>query len=209
MIIAYKVKNGLYLNITNRCPCNCVFCLRNNADGVYGSGSLWLDHEPDIDEILGALGEYDLNGFSEIVFCGYGEPTERLDTVIAVAKHIKSTSPSIPIRLNTNGLSDLINKEPTAHLLKGAIDSVSISLNTPDAEEYENLCRPAFGPGSWQSMIDFARSCTSYVPNVILSIVGEPVTSIQKQAKCRKLAEKIGAKLRVRPYEPPQTGSGG
>mgnify|MGYP003412066230 FL=1 len=181
MTIAYPVKKGLYLNITNRCPCDCAFCLRKNADGVYGSDSLWLDHEPSFDEIIAALNKHNLADFSEIVFCGYGEPTERIDIVCEVAKHIKDAYPSIPIRLNTNGLADLIHSKPTAHLLNNLIDTVSISLNTPNSAEYEALCRPKFGSCSWQAMIDFAKECTSHVPNVILSIVGEPITSPEKQ----------------------------
>ena len=201
MTIAYPVKKGLYLNITNRCPCDCAFCLRKNADGVYGSDSLWLDHEPSFDEIIAALNKHNLADFSEIVFCGYGEPTERIDIVCEVAKHIKDAYPSIPIRLNTNGLADLIHSKPTAHLLNNLIDTVSISLNTPNSAEYEALCRPKFGSCSWEAMIDFAKECTSHVPNVILSIVGEPITSPEKQEKCHSIAESIGAKLRIRPYE--------
>ena len=201
MTIAYPVKKGLYLNITNRCPCDCAFCLRKNADGVYGSDSLWLDHEPSFDEIIAALNKHNLADFSEIVFCGYGEPTERIDIVCEVAKHIKDAYPSIPIRLNTNGLTDLIHSKPTAHLLNNLIDTVSISLNTPNSAEYEALCRPKFGSCSWQAMIDFAKECTSHVPNVILSIVGEPITSPEKQEECHSIAESIGAKLRIRPYE--------
>jgi radical SAM enzyme (TIGR04100 family) len=201
MTIAYPVKKGLYLNITNRCPCDCAFCLRKNADGVYGSDSLWLDHEPSFNEIIAALNKHNLADFSEIVFCGYGEPTERIDIVCEVAKHIKDTYPSIPIRLNTNGLADLIHSKPTAHLLNNLIDTVSISLNTPNSADYEALCRPKFGSCSWQAMIDFAKGCTSHVPNVILSIVGEPITSPKKQEECHSIAESIGAKLRIRPYE--------
>ena len=201
MTIAYTVKNGLYLNITNRCPCDCVFCLRNTSDGVYGSDSLWLEREPTVEEILEAINQYKVTSFSEIVFCGYGEPTERLDAIIEVAKAIKSAYPSQSIRLNTNGLSDLINKKATAQLLKGLVDTVSISLNTPDATEYEALCRPSFGSVSWQAMIDFAKSCHGNIPNIILSIVGEPITSLETQEKCRAIAQSIDVKLRIRPYE--------
>lgn len=201
MTIAYTVKNGLYLNITNRCPCDCVFCLRNKADGVYGSGPLWLEREPTVEEILDALGRYDIADFSEIVFCGYGEPTERLDAVVAVAKYIKTEYPTQHIRLNTNGLSDLINDRSTAQSLAGLIDTVSISMNAPDAAGYMKLCRPSFGEVSWQAMIDFAESCRGIVPKTVLSIVGEPVTTRETQDRCGAIARSIGVGLRIRPYE--------
>lgn len=202
MNIAYPVKEGLYLNITNRCPCDCVFCLRRNADGVYGSKSLWLEREPTVEEILAAIGEHDLKNYRELVFCGYGEPTERLSDVVAVAKKVKETTPALPIRLNTNGLAELINGRCVAAELSGCIDTVSISLNTPDADEYVAICRPSFGKCSWQAMIDFARACREYIPNVVFTIVGEPITSAENQELCRKIAADAGVKLRIRPYEP-------
>lgn len=202
MTIAYPVRQNLYLNITNRCPCDCTFCLRKNADGVYGSDSLWLDHEPSVDEILQALDGYELTAFDELVFCGYGEPTERLDALLAVARAVKSHVPSLPIRLNTNGLADLIHGGPVAQRLAGLVDTVSISLNTPDPEEYLALCRPVFGAGSWQAMISFARACRAAVPHVVFSIVGAPVTTSACQEKCRAIAADVGAELRIRPYEP-------
>lgn len=202
MNIAYPVKEGLYLNITNRCPCDCVFCLRRNAAGVYGSGPLWLEREPTVEEILAAIGEHDLKRYRELVFCGYGEPTERLSDMVAVAKEVKKTHPDLPIRLNTNGLADLINARPVAAELAGCIDTVSISLNTPDAEEYVSLCRPSFGDGSWQAMIDFARACRDFVPKVVLTVVGEPVTSAEAQERCRRIAAEASVALRIRPYEP-------
>ena len=121
--ITYEVKNGLYLNITNRCPCSCTFCIRNNDDHVYGSDPLWLDHEPSVSEICDAIDQKDLASYEEVVFCGYGEPTERLDALLEVAAYIKKKS-LIRIRVNTNGLSDLIHGEKTAPKLKGLIDVV-------------------------------------------------------------------------------------
>ena len=201
MTITYKVKNGLYVNMTNRCSCSCTFCLRNNAPGVFGSDSLWLEREPTIDEIKESFGKWNLDEFKEVVFCGYGEPTMRLEELIETARYIKSIKPTMPIRLNTNGLCDLVWKKPVAPLLKGLVDVVSISLNTPDPEEYLRICRPMFGISSWQAMLDFASSCRACVPDVVLTIVGEPVTSPENQARCREIAERLGVRLRVRRYE--------
>ena len=201
MVITYPVKSGLYVNLTNRCPCACEFCLRNNAPGVFGSDSLWLDREPTVDEIIASIESRNLDDFTELVFCGYGEPTERLDDLLAVARHVKSIRPGMHVRVNTNGLSDLIHGEPTAAKLKGLVDTVSISLNTPDPEEYLKVCRPKFGLESWQSMLDFARSCRDYVPNVVMTIVDAPVTTPEIQEKCKAITDSLGVRLRIRPYE--------
>jgi radical SAM enzyme (TIGR04100 family) len=200
MTITYRVKNGIYVNLTNRCPCACTFCLRQNGPGVYGSDSLWLEREPTVEEICASLESWDLSSFDEVVFCGYGEPTERLEDLLAVARWLREHY-DIPIRINTNGLSDLIAGKPTAGKLAGLIDTVSISLNTPDPEEYLSLVRPKFGPGAFEAMLNFARECVQCVPRVVMTVVGEPVTSPEKQERCRALCADLGATLRVRPYE--------
>ena len=201
MVITYPVKSGLYVNLTNRCPCACEFCLRNNAPGVFGSDSLWLEREPTVDEIIASIESRNLDDFTELVFCGYGEPTERLDDLLSVAGHLKSIRPQMLVRVNTNGLSDLIHGEPTAAKFKGLVDTVSISLNTPDPEEYLKVCRPKFGLESWQSMLDFAKSCRDYVPNVVMTIVEAPVTTPEVQEKCKAITDSLGVRLRIRPYE--------
>ena len=203
MVITYLVKSGLYVNLTNRCPCACEFCLRQNAPGVFGTDSLWLDREPTVDEIIASIESRNLDDFTELVFCGYGEPTERLDDLLAVARHVKNIRPQMLVRINTNGLSDLIHGESTSAKLKGLVDTVSISLNTPDPEEYLKVCRPKFGLRSYQAMIDFAAECVKHVPEVVMTVVDEPATSKAAQEKCRKIAESIGARLRVRRYEGP------
>ena len=199
MTITYPVNKGLYINMTNRCPCNCTFCLRHNADGVYGSDSLWLDREPTVEEVCDSVDTWDLTQFEEVVFCGYGEPTERLEDLLLVAKYIKDKQ-DIKIRINTNGLADLIWQKQTASQLKGLIDTVSISLNTPNKEDYLKVVRPKFGVGSYDAMLNFAKDCTAYVPNVVMTVV-DVVTSKEEQEQCRRICENIGATLRVRPFE--------
>ena len=199
MTITYPVNKGLYINMTNRCPCNCTFCLRHNAEGVYGSDSLWLDREPTVQEVCDSVDTWDLTQFDEVVFCGYGEPTERLEDLLLVAKYIKAKG-DIKIRINTNGLADLIWQKQTAPSLKGLIDTVSISLNTPNQEDYLKVVRPKFGSGSYDAMLRFAKDCTAYVPNVVMTVV-DVVTSKEEQEQCRKVCENIGARLRVRPFE--------
>lgn len=200
MTITYPVKHGIYVNMTNRCPCACTFCLRQNGPGVYGSDPLWLEHEPTVQEVCDSIDTWDLSQYEEIVFCGYGEPTERLEDLLEVARYIKSKS-NIPLRINTNGLADLIWQKDTAPMLKGLIDAVSISLNAMDAEEYLRLTRSKFGIGSYDAMLRFTKECTKYVPHVMMTVVGEPVTTPEEQETCRKICESVGATLRVRPYE--------
>lgn len=199
MTITYPVKTGLYINMTNRCPCACTFCLRQNSDGVYGSDPLWLEREPTVKEICDSLDGWDLSQYSEVVFCGYGEPTERLDDLLQVAAYIKSKS-AIPIRINTNGLADLIAGERTAPKLQGLIDTVSVSLNATDREEYLRVVRPTFGIDSYDAMLRFTGDCVEYVPQVVMTVV-DVVTSPEEQERCRQICEALGATLRVRPYE--------
>jgi len=199
MTITYPVKNGIYVNMTNRCPCACTFCLRHNSDSVYGSEPLWLDHEPTVREVCDSIDTWDLSQYSEVVFCGYGEPTERLDDLLEVAAHIKTKS-SIPIRINTNGLADLIWKEQTAPKLEGLIDTVSVSLNATNKEEYNRIVRPKFGIESFDAMLRFTADCVKYVPNVVMTVV-DVVTSPEEQELCRSICDSIGATLRVRPFE--------
>lgn len=201
MVITYPIKRSLYVNLTNRCPCSCVFCLRNSGSGVHGSGPLWLEREPEVAEVLESIASRDLSETDELVFCGYGEPTERLDDLLAIAREVRRLYPALKIRVNTNGLTDLINARETASEFSGLVDTVSISLNTPDEEEYERICRPKFGRKSWRALIDFAKACSAVVPNVVMSVVGPPVTSPENIEKCRIIASAAGASLRVRDYE--------
>lgn len=201
MTITYPVKHGIYVNMTNRCPCACTFCLRQNGPGVYGSDPLWLEREPTVQEVCDDLEKRDLSQYQEVVFCGYGEPTERLEDLLQVARYLKEKHPNLPLRINTNGLSDLIWQKPTAPLLKGLIDTVSVSLNAMDAEEYLRLTRSKFGIGSFDAMLKFTKECTQCVPHVVMTVVGEPVTTPEEQETCRKICESVGATLRVRPYE--------
>ena len=198
MTIFYKYGGKLYINVTNRCSCNCTFCIRQNGDTVGGSGSLWLEHEPSFEEIEKAFEAIDITGFTEVVFCGYGEPLERLDIVLQTCEYLRHVS-KMKIRLNTNGLSDLINGKPTAHLLKGLVDTVSISLNASNAKEYESICRPSFGEAAFPAMLQFAHDCKQSVERVIFSVVD--IIPKHEIEACQKLADEMGIPLRVRAYE--------
>lgn len=199
MEILYKVHNNLYINLTNRCPYSCTFCLRQKMDKVGESDTLWLLREPTAEEVIEEFKKWDVDSFHEIVFCGFGEPTEAFDVLKKVAKFIKSKY-NKPIRLNTNGVGSLINKRNIAPELKGLIDTVSISLNNPDPEEYAKLVRSKYGVKSFQEMIDFAKECKKYVPNVVMSTVDTTI-SHEEEKKCKEICDKIGAEYRIRPWE--------
>lgn len=197
MTIVYEVGNNLYVNITNKCPCNCTFCIRNNGDGAYGSDSLWLEHEPSVEEVIEALKNADFKKYNEIIYCGYGEPTERIDVLTAVTSFIRENNgPSI--RLNTNGLSDLINKKSTAHMFGDIADTVSISLNAADKNEYMKVTRPSFGEEAYEAMQKFTTECKNYVKSVMMTVVD--VIGEEQIEASKKLAEKLGVTLRVRKY---------
>ena len=199
MEILYKVHNNQYINLTNRCPYSCTFCLRQKMDKVGESDTLWLLREPTAEEVIEEFKKWDVDSFHEIVFCGFGEPTEAFDVLKKVAEFIKSKY-NKPIRLNTNGVGSLINKRNIAPELKGLIDTVSISLNNPDPEEYAKLVRSKYGVKSFQEMIDFAKECKKYVPNVVMSTVDTTI-SHEEEKKCKEICDKIGAEYRIRPWE--------
>lgn len=198
MTLAYSVGDKLYINLTNKCPCACTFCIRNNGDGAYGSDPLWLEHEPSLDEMTAAIEKADPSEYTEIVFCGYGEPTEALELLCGAADFVKDRYPLIPTRLNTNGLSDLINGKPTAHLLEGRIDTVSVSLNAPEKEEYLKVTRPKFGEQSFDEMLRFACECKKYVGKVMFTIVD--ILPKEQIEASKALADELGISLRIREY---------
>ena len=193
----YTVGNKIYVNLTNRCPCACTFCIRQNGDGAYGSDSLWLEREPTVDEVIAEFGKYDISKYTEVVFCGYGEPMERAEDVAFIGRYIKENL-GLPVRLNTNGLGNKINDKPTAEMLEGAVDIVSISLNQCDKEKYNAVTRPKWEDG-FDAMISFAADCKKYVPKVMFTVVD--VIPPEDISRCKALAMSLGIELRVRPYD--------
>lgn len=199
MTITYEVDTGLYINVTNRCTNRCEFCIRNNGDGAYGSDSLWLEREPTVDEVLSDVFSRDLTKYSELVFCGYGEPTVRLNDIREIALGIKKRYPSIKIRVNTNGHSDLILGTDTAPLYKDAFDVVSISLNTPNADKYVEMCHPVYHKAAFEALLTFAKNVNKYVQKTLLSVVRQTLTDRELE-ECYKIAADLGVTLKVRDY---------
>lgn len=189
---------NVYVNLTNRCPCSCTFCLRQTKE-MTESNTLWLKKEPSVEEVIEEFKKYNLNDFHEIIFCGFGEPTERIDDVIQIASALKLWKPDLPIRMNTNGLGNLIHEKDITPMFKGKIDTISISLNASNDEEYYRLTRSRFGIGSFQAMLDFAKKCKEYVSHVVLSVVD--IIGEDEIKKCQAICNDIGVTLRVRPFE--------
>lgn len=202
MTIAYEVGKNLYLNITNRCPCACTFCIRTMCDGAYGSDPLWLEHEPSLEEICTALDKLDVTKYAEVVFCGFGEPTERLDVLKETARLLKQRGVQ-KIRLNTNGLADLIHGRATASELKGLVDVVSVSLNAGTEAAYLEVTRPKFGTRAFQALQQYAVDCKAYVPQVMFSVVD--VLEPGELEASRQLAERLGIHLRIRHFDDAST----
>ena len=195
MTITYELNHALYVNVTNRCSNACSFCLRNEKSFVNGVDDLWLKREPSQDEILQDILKRDLKDYDELVFCGYGEPSYRFYDIIEVVKKIKKES-DISIRINTNGHGNFIHKEDITPLFENLIDTVSISLNAVSSKEYNEVCYPSF-EGAYEEMLDFAKKSTCYT-QVILSIVD--ILPKEEIEMAKEIAEKIGAKLRIRNY---------
>ena len=200
MTILYEVHGGLYVNMTNRCPCACVFCLRQTRDEMNKSGSLWLEREPTVEEVIAEFDKFDMTKYTELVFCGFGEPTERLEDLLRVAAYVKKTYPDLPTRINTNGLSDLIYGKDTAPMFEGLIDTVSISLNTPDKERYYELTRSKFGIESFDAMLKFAGNVKKYVKKVIMTTVSTTLTE-EEEKRCAEICGKLGVTYRIRAFE--------
>lgn len=200
MTISYEVGSNLYLNITNQCPCACTFCIRNHADGAYGSDPLWLEHEPSMEEIISDLSTRNLSSYSEIVFCGYGEPTCRLDVLLETAQWLRmKLGDSTRLRINTNGLGDLINSRSIADDLCAVIDVISVSLNAGTKDEYMKVTRPKYN-NAFEAMQKFTADCVKNGSSEVVMSVVDVIPEEQITAS-REIAEKLGAKLRVRTFD--------
>ena len=183
MSILYRYGSTYYINMTNRCPCRCVFCVRDSTPRLGDADSLWLDHEPTVDEVMEELRKVDLSKSREVVFCGYGEPTERFEDVLECARRIKAEFGK-PVRLDTNGLGSLINGRDIVPEMEGVFDSVSISLNAPNSDEYQEVSRPSFLP-----------RCAG----VHQGVQG---AHLRSDGLCRRRLDQPGVRGRVRPYGP-------
>lgn len=186
--ITYRIRNSLYLNITNRCTNRCGFCVRTTSDFVKGH-NLRLENEPTVQEVIAAIG--DPSQYDEVVFCGYGEPLIRLDLVKQVAGWVKDHGGWV--RVNTNGHANHIHKRNVLPELDGLVDEYSVSLDAQDSETYERLCSPTF-EGAYEVVVKFIREAArnTVVKATVVSADGVDID------RCQEIAEELGATLRVR-----------
>ncbi len=196
--IIYTLDDNVYLNITNKCPCNCAFCIRSKGDAVGSAKKLWFDEEPSFEEIKTAIDAYGFNNVDNAVFCGYGEPTNSFENLIKTAKYLKEINPDIKLRINTNGLSDLINGTPTAKTICENIDIISVSLNAPDSEQYDKITRNVYSGRAFDAMLKFTKECVECGNDVRMTVVD--VIGEENIEKSRKICEQIGARFIVRSY---------
>ena len=194
--IVYDYGGGLYINLTNRCPCACEFCIKNFTDGLGSADTLLLEKEPTVDEVLSELKKRDVGAYDEVVFCGYGEPTERLDDLLQISRAIK-TDFDVKIRINTIGLANLRFGEDVTPRMDGVIDAVNVSMNEADAEKYTALCHPEFGPAAYDAMLDFIAKVKKHVPVVTCSVVSGSLSRDSIEICAAKAAE-LGIGFRVR-----------
>ncbi|MFA6356351.1 MAG: TatD family hydrolase [Candidatus Omnitrophota bacterium] len=189
--VVYPIRDSLYINLTNRCSSSCEFCVTKSTDFVMGH-NLRLKGEPSAKEVIDAVG--DPKKYDEIVFCGYGEPTLRLDCLIETAKALKNKGAKL--RLTTNGHGNLINKHRIVDDLAGLIDRVSVSLNAPDRETYDRICKPAFGPGTYDEVKKFIAECREKIPEVEATCVD--YKGVDMEACERIVTQELKVKFRPR-----------
>lgn len=205
-ILVYTLENKIYINLTNRCTNDCIFCLRNDKDDVCGQ-TLWLDsedftHEDVIaqyEKILSSAQNDGIEYAKEVVFCGYGEPLLKFDILKNVAKYIKEKSPETKIRINTNGHANFVYKKNIVPDLVGLVDEISVSLNGATSEEYDELSQPKF-ENAYEEVKKFIKCCAESKIHTVTSVVDGYKGRRLDIPACAKIAKELGADLRVREW---------
>ncbi|MBM7557228.1 TatD family nuclease-associated radical SAM protein [Halanaerobacter jeridensis] len=194
MAITYPLGSKLYINLTNQCNNDCKFCVRKFKDGL-GGYKLWLDKEPSVQEVINDLENPE--DYKEIVFCGFGEPLMRLNAVKKVAAWLKDNYPEIPLRINTNGLANLVYQRNILPELEELIATMSISLNASTAEQYQEVAQSKYGRKAFEAVIDFIKEAKKYISEVQVSVVTYPGVDVEK---CKKIATDLDVKFKIREF---------
>lgn len=196
-ILVYELENKIYINLTNRCTNDCIFCLRKDKDDVCGQ-QLWLDTEDfTVDDVIEQLKNFELS--SEVIFCGYGEPLLKFQILKETAKYIKQNYPDIKIRINTNGHANYVYKKNVIPELVGLIDEISVSLNGESDKEYDELSQPKFD-GAYEEVKNFIKCSSNAGIKTVASVVDGYKGKRLNIEKCRQIANELGAELRVREW---------
>lgn len=189
--VTYTIDDRLYINLTDRCTLSCDFCPKTNGHWEVHDYNLQITHRPEVEEIIAEIG--DPTRYRQIVFCGYGEPTLRLKPLLAIASWVKERGGSV--RINTDGLANLVHKRNVLPEMKGKIDALSVSMNAQNAEIYNRHCQPAL-PGAYEAMLEFLRLAPEYLPEVTATAI-EGLEGVDMDA-CAALATQLGVKFRRR-----------
>lgn len=206
--LVYLLDGKIYINLTNKCTNDCVFCLRKDKDDVVGQ-TLWLNDEnstaQDVIKQFEAKRKELLttqnSQFTELIFCGYGEPMLKFEILKEVAKYIKDKYPDTKIRINTNGHANFVYKRNVVPELKGFVDEFSVSLNGADKEEYNELSQPKFNE-AYEEVKKFIKACSDEGISVVASVVEGYKGRHLDLETCETISKNLGAKFRVREWIP-------
>lgn len=197
--LVYLLDGKIYINLTNRCTNDCIFCLRKDKDDVKGQ-ELWLDNEySTAEDVIKQFNSFEPT--KEVIFCGYGEPLLKFDVLKKVAQYIKSKYPNIKIRINTNGHANFIYQRNIVPELKGLVDEFSVSLNAATKKEYNELSQPKFDE-AYEETKKFIRACADENISVVASVVEGYKGRHLNLIICENIAKDLGAKFRVREWIP-------
>lgn len=197
---AYILDKNLYINLTNLCSNDCIFCIRSLNEAVAGSNLNLNSEKINVEDVIAQIKEKISPDVNEVVFCGYGEPLIKLDLIKQIATFIKENYPEHPTRINTNGQANIIHKKNIVDELKGLIDKVSVSLNSDNAKQYQELSKSKFGESAYEEVKKFAKQCQDAGIETSLSIVTGYKGNVINVENCEKIAKDLGVKLRVREW---------
>ncbi len=199
--LVYILDEKIYINLTNLCTNDCVFCIRTLKDDVVGANLFLQDEKIDVREVFAQLKKFDIKENEEIVFCGYGEPLIKFEEIKQISKYIKENYKNIRIRVNTNGQGNMIHKRDIVPELAQYIDAVSISLNAETEQLYDELSRPkAQYKGAYSRVKEFIWYCAKAgIDTTATIVVGYKDYNVDVE-KCRQIAQNLGAKFRIREW---------
>ncbi len=197
--LVYLLDGKVYINLTNSCTNNCIFCIRDIKDDVVGANLFLNSENVSADDVIKQLEAIKDKLSDEIIFCGYGEPMLKLDVLKQVAKYIKDRYPNKKLRVNTNGHANFVYKRNVVPELKGLIDEFSVSLNGENEQEYNELSVPNFA-GAYEETKKFIKACADENIAVTATIVEGYKDRHLNLKKCEEIAKSLGAKFRVREW---------
>lgn len=200
--LVYSINNEkspetVYVNLTNACTNSCVFCLREQKDDVCGA-QMWHDDKYTLEDVIEQFNSYSPTP-KQVVFCGYGEPFLKKDMMKEFAQYLRKNHPEIKIRVNTNGHANAIYKTNVAEEFKDLLDEASISLNSDNSEQYNEICQPKI-ENAYEEVKKFISACNEAGIKTVASIVtGFDEREINVE-NCEKIAKSLGADFRNREF---------